>query len=56
MRRSYAEVVTHNTTPADAQNSILKTFLDKFSGLFTQLIQQNGMILTMLTTLLKNHC
>jgi hypothetical protein len=54
-RRSYAEVVNHNTTPADAQTSILKTILDEFRGLFAQLIQQNEIILTMLTTLLNNH-
>jgi hypothetical protein len=47
-RRSFEEVVNHNTTPADAQTSILKTFLDNFRGLFTQLTQQNGVILTML--------
>jgi hypothetical protein len=56
MRRSYADVVNNNTTPADEQTSILKTFLDELRGLFVQLIQQNGMILNMLTALLNIHC
>jgi len=54
-RRSYAEVVNNTTTPADEQTTILKTLLDEFSGLFTQLIQQNGMILNMLSELNNNH-
>ena len=48
-------VVNNNTTPADEQTTILKTFLDEFRGLFTQLIQQNGMILNMLTALINDH-
>jgi hypothetical protein len=54
-RRSYAKVVNNNTTPADEQTSILTTFLEEFRVLFTQPIQQNGMILYMLLTLLNNH-
>ena len=54
-RRSYSKVVNNNTTPADEQTTILKTLLDEFSGLFTQLIQQNGMILNMLSALKNNH-
>ena len=56
-RRSYAEVVNNNTTstPADEQTIIFKTFLDEFRGLFTQLIQQNGIILNLLTALINNH-
>jgi len=48
-------VVKNNITPADDQTSILKTFLDEFRGLFTQLIKQDAMILNMLTALINNH-
>ena len=32
---------------------IIKNFLEEFKGLFTQLLQQNSMILNMLTTLIN---
>jgi len=53
--RSYAEVVNNTTTPADEQTTIFKTLLDEFRGLFTKLIQQNVMILNMLSALINNH-
>jgi len=48
-------MVNNNTTPADEQTTILKTSLEEFRELFTQLIQQNGMILNVLTALINNH-
>jgi hypothetical protein len=48
-------MVNNTTTTFDEQTTILKTLLDEFRGLFTQLIQQNGMILNMLSALINNH-
>ena len=54
-QRSYAEVVNNNARPKDERTSIFKTFLEEFRGLVSQLIQQNGMILNMLTALVNKY-
>jgi hypothetical protein len=54
-QRTYANVVSNNAKPADEQISSLKSFLDEFKALFTQLINQNSMIITMLNTLISKH-
>ena len=54
-QRTYASVVSNNVKPAEGQISSLQSFLDEFKALFTHLIHQNSMILTMLTTLINNH-
>jgi hypothetical protein len=54
-RRTYANVVSSNVKPTEGQISSLQSLLDEFKALNNQLIQQNGMILTMLTTLINKH-
>jgi hypothetical protein len=52
---TYANVVSSNVQPTEGQISPLQSFLDGFKTLITKLIQQNDMILTMLTTLINKH-
>jgi len=54
-QRSYADVLDSNKPTTEENTSILKTFLDEFRGLISQLIQQNGIIIHMLTTIINNH-
>jgi len=55
-RRSYAEVTRNPEYQNSGVNATLNNFLTEFKGLFTQLLNQNSMILSMLTTLInKTH-
>ena len=54
-QRSYADVLCNSVKPEEVSITSLKTFLDDLKGLFSQLIHQNGMIVNMLSTLLKKH-
>ena len=55
-RRSYAEVTKNTEYQNPDVNTTLNNFLAEFKGLFTQLLNQNSMILSMLTTLInKTH-
>ena len=55
-RRSYAEVTRNPEYQNSDVNATLNNFLTEFKGLFTQLLNQNSMILSMLTTLInKTH-
>jgi hypothetical protein len=54
-QRSYAEVVNNQVQQEQDSTSTLKTFLEDFKRLFAQLLQQNSLILNMLTTLLNKH-
>jgi hypothetical protein len=51
-QRSYADVTKNHEHQAEDTAIVLKNFLDEFKGLFTQLLQQNNMILNTLTTLI----
>jgi hypothetical protein len=53
--RTYANVVSAETKPAEEHSPSLQTFLNEFKNLMTQLLHQNGMIITMLTTLINNR-
>ena len=52
-QRSYAEVTNNPAHQDNDLTSALKTFLEDFKGLFAQLLQQNNLILNMITTLLN---
>jgi len=52
-QRSYADVVSNRAQPAVESIITLKGILEDFKGLFAQLIQQNSLILNMLTTILN---
>jgi hypothetical protein len=53
---SYADVTKNHEHPVEGTAITLKNFFEEFKGLFTQLLQQNSMILNMLTTLInKSH-
>jgi hypothetical protein len=52
-QRSYAKVVGNRVQQDEDSASTLKTFLEDFKRLFAQLLQQNSLILNMLTTLLN---
>jgi len=54
-RRTYASVVSAETKPVGEHFPPLQAFLDEFKTLMTQLLHQNGMIITMLTTLINNR-
>lgn len=55
-RRSYAEVTKNPENQNPDVNTTLNNFLAEFKGLITQLLNQNSMILSMLTTLInKTH-
>jgi PAX-interacting protein 1 len=54
--RSYAEVTGNRSPPPDEPLASIKTFLEGFKSLFAQLLNQNSMILSMLSTLInKTH-
>jgi hypothetical protein len=57
LNRTYSNVVNNNhpnnaNTP-EPSNSILSQFLNEFKAMFNQLIQQNSVVLNMLTTLVS---
>ena len=54
-QRSYADVISNRAQLAEEPTTTLKTFVDEFKGLFAQLVQQNSMILSMLSTLLNKY-
>ena len=55
-RRSYAEVTKNPECQNPDVDTTLNNFLAEFNRLFTQLLHQNSMILSMLTTLInKTH-
>ena len=54
-QRSYASVVSNVPKTADDQNTALQSLLNELKTLFTQLLNQNTMILSMLTTLINKH-
>jgi hypothetical protein len=51
--RNYAETTMRNLPQTEHTTSILTKFLDEFKNLIQQLLQQNTMVLNMLTTLVK---
>jgi hypothetical protein len=54
-QRTYANVVSNTDKTAEEQISPLKSLIDEFKTLITQLINQNTMILPMLTTLINTN-
>ena len=52
-QRRYADVASNHAQLAEEPITTLKAFLEDFKGLFAQLIQQNSMILNMLTMILN---
>ena len=52
-KRSYADLASNRAQLAEEPITTLKAFLEDFEGLFAQLIQQNGMIVNMLTMILN---
>jgi len=55
-QRSYADVASNRAQPVEEPMATLKVFLEDLKGLFAQLLQQNSMIINMLTTFLsKSH-
>lgn len=50
---SYANITKTNTEQMTDINSIMSKFLEEFKNMFHQLIQQNSMVLNMLTTLVS---
>jgi len=52
-QRSYVDVVGNRVQQDENSASTLKTFLEDFKRLFAQLLQQNSLILNMLTTLIN---
>lgn len=52
-QRSYADATRSNTNQADDTAFILTKFLDEFKSLINQLVQQNSMVLNMLTMLVN---
>jgi pantothenate kinase type III len=52
----YSQVISGNNmnNPKDKIGIQLNTFLHEFKAMFTQLINQNSMILSMLTTVINN--
>ena len=53
--RSYAEVTRSNTNQIEDTAIILTKLTDEFKGLFNQLLQQNSMVLNMLTKLINKN-
>jgi len=49
---SYSRIVTHHQQPINTTQQ-LSIFLDEFKTMFSQLIQQNGMILNMISTVIQ---
>jgi Mg2+ and Co2+ transporter CorA len=54
-QRTYANVVSNADKTAEEQISPLKSLIDEFKTLITHLMNQNTMILSMLTTLINKH-
>jgi len=52
-QRSYADVASNRAQPVEEPMATPKAFLEDFKGLFAQLLQQNSMIINMLTTFLN---
>ena len=52
-QRSYADVASNRAQPVEEPMATLKAFLEDLKGLFAQLLQQNSMIINMLTTFLS---
>ena len=52
-QRSYADVASNRAQPVEEPMATLKVFLEDLKGLFAQLLQQNSMIINMLTTFLS---
>jgi hypothetical protein len=48
-KRSYIDITKSNTNQVEGIAITLTKFLDEFKGLFNQMLQQNSMILNMLT-------
>ena len=53
--RSYADVTRSNTHQIEDTAITLTKFIEEFKGLFNQLLQQNSMILNMLTKLITKN-
>ena len=53
--RSYAEVTRNNSHQIEDTAITLTKIIEEFKGLFTQLLQQNGMILNMLTKIINKN-
>ena len=53
--RNYAEVTRSNTNQIEDTAIILTKLIDEFKGLFNQLLQQNSMVLNMLTKLINKN-
>jgi hypothetical protein len=51
--RSYAEITRPNLAPPENPTTILSKVLDEFKNLLQQLLQQNTLVLNMLTTLVN---
>lgn len=51
--RSYADMAKGKTNQSDDPATLLTKFLEEFKGLFNQLLQQNSMVLNMLTMLMN---
>ena len=49
-QRSYADVASNRAQLVEEPMASLKAFLEDLKGLFAQLLQQNSMIINMLTT------
>jgi hypothetical protein len=54
-QRSYTDVTSNRAQLAEEPTTTVKSFLDEFKGLFAQLVHQNSMILSMLSTLLNKY-
>ena len=52
-RPSYTEITKQSIIQGEDTHNIFSTFLDEFKNLFNQLMQQNSMILNMLTMLIN---
>ena len=52
---NYAEVTRSNTYQLEDTAITLTKFIDEFKGLFNQLLEQNSMILNMLTKLINKN-
>jgi hypothetical protein len=53
--RSHVEVTRSSTNQVEDTANILTKLIDEFKGLFNQLLQQNSMILNMLTMLINKN-
>jgi hypothetical protein len=52
-QRSYSQVVSNNYCLHQGNDLTLNKFLEEFKTMFTQLVQQNNMILQMLSTVIN---